>query len=628
MSRDQRAAVLRLFSLALLLAGLVDLSEARLARQGPAVREEEEVAFPRIVNGNLTSDYPTVGALVTPAEESIAITICSGTMIGCDTFLTAAHCVCSSSGALCQAGAAAPEPEDYLVFLQHAGFFSVQSIAVHPDYDFPTADVAVLKLSQPLSAIPPTKINDVASPPAGSIGEIVGFGRSGGSGFDYSLKRAGLVETVSCGVPELVCWEYLSPVGPPGQDSNTCNGDSGGPLFWNSGSGDVIAGITSGGNNGDCLTDDFSFDTNVFQYHSYIEDKGGPDLAHTSCGVGPQIGDPDASVLSFTGQLSPATPSHTHSIEVPPGTVSLRVAMNASEQAADFDLYVKAGSPATPTDFDCKADGASQLGYCEFTDPATTTWYARVERYSGSVPYQVTATIIGGGCVPQTEGEPCDDGNVCTQGETCQSSQCVGAPALDGTACDDDRACTSNDACVAGACVGETVPVTGCKVPTQPGGSILALHEGTPGSQTHDPRDRLTWRWRKGESTAREELGDPTTSGAFDLCLYQEVAGVSSLLIETHLPPETFWSWTPRGNRYSDRGASNEGVYSVKLNAGEQEKASVLVSAKGMNLDLPPMPLPAGAEVTMQLVGVSACFEGHFGSLKANLPNKLHAVSD
>jgi secreted trypsin-like serine protease len=74
-------------------------------------------AVPRIVNGTYTSLYPSTGALLLGSDPSIAETWCSGTMIGCGTFLTAAHCVCDRSGPQCQS----LDPASRLVLLQHAG---------------------------------------------------------------------------------------------------------------------------------------------------------------------------------------------------------------------------------------------------------------------------------------------------------------------------------------------------------------------------------------------------------------------------------------------------------------------------------------------------------------------------
>src|SRR5437879_10328619 len=81
----------------------------------------------------------------------------------------------------------------------------------------------------------------------------------------------------------------------------------------------------------------------------------------------------------------------------------------------------------------------------------------------------------------KTNGTACDDGNACTQTDTCQNGSCVGATPVvcpadqchdpgtcntatgvcsaptnktNGTACDDGSACTQTDTCAAGACVG------------------------------------------------------------------------------------------------------------------------------------------------------------------------------
>ena len=202
---------------------------------GPLRAEAAPSRRPRVVNGLYTSEYPTVGALLKGADADAAGAWCTGTMIGCSTFLTAAHCVCDGLGTQCQPGdPGAPDPAGYFVFLQHAGLFAVDSIAVRTDFDFPTGDVAVVTLSAPVTGIRPTPLQRSGAPAFGTAGAIVGFGRSGDGNDDYLLKRVGAVATADCAPDSnttLVCWNYQDPVGPPGADSNTCNGDSGGPLF-------------------------------------------------------------------------------------------------------------------------------------------------------------------------------------------------------------------------------------------------------------------------------------------------------------------------------------------------------------------------------------------------------------
>ena len=58
-----------------------------------------------------------------------------------------------------------------------------------------------------------------------------------------------------------------------------------------------------------------------------------------------------------------------------------------------------------------------------------------------------------GVCAP-ISGPACDDGDLCTQADTCLAGACIGAPAADGAPCDDGSACTQDDACLAGACAG------------------------------------------------------------------------------------------------------------------------------------------------------------------------------
>jgi MYXO-CTERM domain-containing protein len=94
--------------------------------------------------------------------------------------------------------------------------------------------------------------------------------------------------------------------------------------------------------------------------------------------------------------------------------------------------------------------------------------------------------------VPKANGSPCNDGDACTQTDTCQAGFCTGnnlvaCPAIDachvagscdpqtglcssppgnnGSLCDDGNACTTADICQNGACVGDTT--TPCEASDQ-----------------------------------------------------------------------------------------------------------------------------------------------------------------
>ncbi len=121
-----------------------------------------------------------------------------------------------------------------------------------------------------------------------------------------------------------------------------------------------------------------------------------------------------------------------------------------------------------------------------------------------------------GTCAPVPDGAACNDGNACTQADSCQAGVCAGdspvlcAPAdqchqaaacdaatgacsvlsrADGTGCDDGDACTLSDTCQDGVCVGDSPvvcappdqchqaaacdPATGaCDYPDQPDGTV------------------------------------------------------------------------------------------------------------------------------------------------------------
>ena len=109
----------------------------------------------------------------------------------------------------------------------------------------------------------------------GSVGEIQGPGTSQ---YFAGIKRRGTVVTAACtSVPESshICWDFASPLGPPGTDSNSCKGDSGGPLFAAvTGLGTAVVGVTSGGNDS-CLPLDNAFDADVHFDRAWIESVAG-----------------------------------------------------------------------------------------------------------------------------------------------------------------------------------------------------------------------------------------------------------------------------------------------------------------------------------------------------------------
>jgi len=359
---------------------------------------------PRIVNGLPTNTFATVGALLSGPDAATADHFCSGTLIGCRTFLTAAHCIGSDF-----------DPSHYGVFLQDAGVFAVAAVAKHPDSDtqpFPIGDVAVVTLASPVQSILPSAINQAFLGPYAPFpsqpGTIVGFGQTMAGANDFNLKRMGKVQTATCGQTpgppfggddELVCWRFDKPVGIVGEDSNTCNGDSGGPIFLDLGSGPVVAGVTSGGANFTCLNSDLSYDANVEHYKDFLLGALSSDST-SACGSLPVIGQSGSRVVSEDGYLGAFPTQRIFQVPLAANTGRIVFTFNGrnpnSGLAADFDLYVRHGLPPTTSDFDCATVGPSQLGDCRFDNPAGGTWYALVRLVQGEGDFQFNATALGG----------------------------------------------------------------------------------------------------------------------------------------------------------------------------------------------------------------------------------------
>ena len=416
-------------------------------------------AGPRIVNGLDTQGFPTTGALlysfggvITAANASSQ---CTGTLIGCSTFLTAAHCVVDDTVA-----------SHYWVYLQNGGLSTVSSVTFHPGYGGDSGrDVAIVKLADPVTGIDPTTVNsthDLDALGVGLDGTIAGFGQTSGSGNDYGVKRYGNVVTANCDTGEtggegndvLVCWNYASPVGPAGEDSNTCNGDSGGPLFMDFAGEIEVVGVTSAGSSVDCLPLDHSWDASVFHNASWIDGELGADST-SACGAIPPVGDPTVLEHHNSGSLSSGNTSDSFEIVVSGTPSVLRFTLNGTDNGTfNPNFFVKQGSGASASVFDCKADGATVFGTCEFTSPAAGTWSVFVARGSGSGQYQVTTTVFGGDppvCGNNTVeyGEECDGSaddacpGLCEGGCTCPAPVCGNDVVESGEVCDgsDDSAC-------------------------------------------------------------------------------------------------------------------------------------------------------------------------------------------
>ena len=205
---------------------------------------------PRIINGSPASqgEYPAQGGLFYGSSL-----ICGGTLISNRHFLTAAHCVTTVDGDdvptslfSVRLGSVDNDEGDHHTF---------SAKVVHPDYDAETAesDAALLTLSTPASAAhEPLRViedDETALWADGDVATVIGWGRDENGAFPDKLREATVPMRSDAYCDEIWGTAFFSStmVCAGGGATDTCNGDSGGPLMVSDGAFLVLAGLTSWG---------------------------------------------------------------------------------------------------------------------------------------------------------------------------------------------------------------------------------------------------------------------------------------------------------------------------------------------------------------------------------------------
>ncbi|MCA9668949.1 MAG: trypsin-like serine protease [Myxococcales bacterium] len=188
---------------------------------GPDTQSLDNVAARArsLVNGSTYGGHPAVGLLL------VGNALCTATLVGRRTVVTAAHCVKNAS----------------MEFRAGGTKFAVASYTAHPGYD-PNAeevrdDVAIVRLTSAPS-IQPASLSSRA-PYVGLQTTLIGYGRTAADADDAGTKRIGFRKASAVTQTEI---QYQ---GSSGSTPNLCYGDSGGPSFATLGGVEVQTGVHS-----------------------------------------------------------------------------------------------------------------------------------------------------------------------------------------------------------------------------------------------------------------------------------------------------------------------------------------------------------------------------------------------
>jgi hypothetical protein len=199
-------------------------------------------------------------------------------------------------------------------------------------------------------------------------------------------------------------------------------------------------------------------------------------------------------------------------------------------------------------------------------------------------------------------GTSCEaDADLCTTDECNGSGTCVTTGPVD---CDDGNVCTQ-DSCN---------PLTGCEISGTPStscqGPVKAKLQ-VKDNLSNDRGDRLKLDW-KGGPVLLGDLGDPLATTRYELCVYDD-SGIETAI---GVDPGAGWNFlgsatAPKGYKYKDRLALQQGASQITLKASSLDKAKLKFVAKGV--ELPDGILPFEANVTAQLHADGMCWEAEFG---------------
>lgn len=346
-----------------------------------------------IVNGVVDNDHPFVGAI------TISGGICTATLVGVRTVLTAAHCV---------------TPGRQHIFHLVGTTWAVEGVARHPQFDWSQNkyDIGVARLK---SAPPvPSTFISTKPPSVGQVLTLVGYGETGNGGGTGTKRVA--KNTVAAITDDLIVIN-----GSGGEIGNICFGDSGGPSFATLGGHEVQVGVHSTGA-GECGVQ--GHDTRVDLYADWIEEASGGDVA--------KDGVPSPAADNVPPFVNIDTPTEGSKV---PQTFTVRATITDNIKVTQVDLVV-----------DGQLEGSLTEPPWEFPLELSPGPHGlavgALDANNNRGDHQVQFTVLA----PAKFGDPCEsptfcESNLCAAHDAMPHSYCSQMCEPQGAACPDGAAC-------------------------------------------------------------------------------------------------------------------------------------------------------------------------------------------
>lgn len=164
-------------------------------------------------------------------------------------------------------------------------------------------------------------------------------------------------------------------------------------------------------------------------------------------------------------------------------------------------------------------------------------------------------------------------------------------------------------------------------VPQSAAQCFAALRSQMQMSAKGGSRDRLKWKWQKGDEIDVLALGDPVAVTSHAFCIYEDDVLIKTMTANPGGSCGGKPCWKAAGGsgfKYQDKdldpGGSNGGLFKLQTRAGDAGKSRAQVQGKGGGLSLQSvLPIGASSTVVAQLINSDgACWTSEFASAVAS----------